>query len=465
MIVNFLERVSQRRKTLSNPVAGDLSPLSDTRFGHDPFAFTHSEGSSFLDRAATSDDIYSVINLRARLMSGLKLKIYRGTGSSRSEVTIGAAYDLLNHVNPFWTQRRLFRMDELSLCLWGQSFWAIEKDEFGNPKEIWWLKPSRVRVVPDSKGYIRGYIYEPANGGPPIGFFPDEVVWFRYPNPLDEFSPLSPLVAAQRSAETGSAMLDSNKALFDKGLQIGGFVIPSSDVKTFTKDQADDLERFLDSRFRGAKNAHKWAVMRFEAQFKAAEVTPKDAEFAQGMNITLRRVCNVYGVPSPLLNDLEFSTLANLRELHQFLWADTLVPDAQLRQEEITEQLLPMFSGRPLHAEYDFSSVSALQESTTSVWDRERQQIEVGSLRINEWREKYGLPPVPWGNAWWAPVNKSAVNGATATPQEPTQTEEVPTDQAEEMMSMLDLRTLEFRHGHLSLNGHHVNGHRRKGHE
>lgn len=463
--MSFLDRVNQRHQKLTNPVSGDLSPLSETRYGHDPFRFIHSEGSSFLDRAATSDDVYAVINLRARLMSGLKLKVYRGTGSSRSEVTNGSAYELLKHVNPFWTPRRLYRMDELSLCLWGQSFWAIEKDQFGTPREIWWLKPSRVRVVPDAKGYIRGYIYEPANGGPPIAFLPDEIIWFRYPNPLDEFSPLSPLVAAQRAAETGSAMLDSNRNLFDKGLQIGGFVVPSSDVKTFTKEQADDLETFLDNRFRGAKNAHKWAVMRFEAQFKAAEVSPKDAEFAQGMNLTLRRVCNVYGVPSPLLNDLEFSTLANLRELHQFLWADTLVPDAELRQEEITEQLLPMFSGRPLHAEFDFSSVSALQESTTSVWDRERQQIEVGSLRINEWREKYGLPPVPWGNAWWAPVNKSAVNGATATPQATTPTEEVQTDQAEEMMSMLDLQTLEFRHGRFALNGHSMNGRRRKGNE
>lgn len=470
--MGLIERINKRHRALRNPVADDLALISDRSMGHDPFGFMHHDGDNFLNKVATADDIYSVINLRARLVSGLKCKIYRGTGSSRKEVTTGPAYELLNHVNPFWTPRRLYRMDEFSMGLWGESFWAIEKDQFGQPAEIWWMKPSRVRVVPDAQNYIRGFLYFPMNGGQAIPFFPDEVVWFRYPNPYDEFAPLSPLKAAQRAAESGAAMMDSNRNLFDKGLQIGGFVTPSSDVKAFSPEQANDIERFLDSRFKGPRNAHRWAVLRFDATFKEAQVSPKDAEFAEGLNITLRRVCNVYGVPSPLMNDLEHATLANVGELHTILWADGLVPDVELRQEEITEQLLPMFPGRSLHAEFDLTKVSALQEASTSVWDRERQQIEVGSLTINEWREAHGMPPVKWGDAWWAPVNKSAVNGADKPAPAPLpapspngQQEDVPADQAAEMMAMLDLQELEFRHGRLTLNGHGMNGHRRVRHE
>ena len=32
------------------------------------------------------------------------------------------------------------------------------------------------------------------------------------------------------------------------------------------------------------------------------ELAQKDAEFIQGLNLTLRQVCNAYGVPAPLLN-------------------------------------------------------------------------------------------------------------------------------------------------------------------
>lgn len=466
---NLIDRINQRHRILRNPVADDLALISDRTTGHDPWPYSPPDGDKFLERIATSDDVYSAINLRARLVSGLTLKVYRGTGSSRKEVTTGPAYDLLRHVNPFWTPRRLYRMDEWAMGLWGETFWAIEKDQNGIPAEIWWLKPSRVRVVPDAENYIRGFLYFPSNGGPAIPFMPDEVIWYRYPNPWDEFSPLSPLMAAQLAAQTSAAMMSSNKSLFSKGLQIGGFVIPPSEVKSFTPEQANDVERFLETRFRGPENAHRWAVLRFEAQFKSAEITPKDAEFSNGLNITMRRICNVYGIPSPLLNDLEHATLANAEVFHSILWSDGLVPDVELRAEEITEQLLPMFPGRPLHAEFDLTKVPALQESATSVWDRQRQQIESGGLTINEWRESIGLPPVKWGDSWWAPVNKSAVNGPTKPAPAPAPTDpqqqDVPADQADEMMAMLDLQQLEFRHGRLALNGHKVNGHRRVRHE
>jgi hypothetical protein len=45
------------------------------------------------------------------------------------------------------------------------------------------------------------------------------------------------------------------------------------------------------------------------------------------------------------------------------------------------------------------------------VWTRERQQIDGGSLLINEWRKSKGMPSVPWGDVWWAPVNKAPVDG------------------------------------------------------
>lgn len=391
-------------------------------------------------------------------MSGLNLNIFRGTGSSRSIVQSGPAYDLLRHVNPFWTWRRLARMDELSMGIWGQSFWAIMSDSIG-PREIWWLKPSRMRVVPDENGYIKGFLYEVANASFQdrfIAFTPDEIVWFRYPNPLDELSPMSPLIAAERASLTGGSMLDSNQALFKQGMQMGGFITPNPDRVSFTQPQADDLEAFLEKRVRGAHNAKKWHVLRFDAQFKEAQVTPKDAEFVDGLNLTLRRVCNVYGVPSPLLNDLEHATLANVGELHKVLWSDALMPDAQLRQDEITEQFLTRFQGRTLHAEFDFAKVPALQESATEVWDRQRQQIEVGGLTINEWRESQGLPPVPWGDKWWAPVNKGAVGGAESAPAQAITTQEQ--DTAEDTLAWMDMKHLELKHGPLTLNGHKVNG-------
>jgi hypothetical protein len=80
-------------------------------------------------------------------------------------------------------------------------------------------------------------------------------------------------------------------------------------------------------------------------------------------------------------------------------------------------QVLPRFAGPPSHLEWDYSKVPVLQESLTSVWDREKGQLETGAQTINEWRKAKGLPPVPWGDVWWAPVNKAQVaDEATVVP-------------------------------------------------
>lgn len=428
--MGLLERVQAARaaKERAWPVGAGVVQLGDRFHGHADDRFSPE---SYGDYIATSNEVYSAINLRARLMSGLELGLFSGRGSEKKEIRSGPAYDLLHYVNPFWTLRRLLRMDEMSMGLWGESYWAVERGPGGLPSEIWWLKPSRVTPVPHETGYIKEFLYEPANGHPSIPFAPDEIIWFRYPNPLDEFSALSPLAAARLAADTGAAMMESNRNLFRNGLQMGGLVVPAADKVTFSEPQADDLEHRLSRRWTGVDKAHKWAVLRFEAQFKELGVSPKDAEFVNGLNLTLRQIGNAYGIPTPLLNDMEHATLSNAREYQQILWAHALVPDADFKAAEIEEQLLPKFGrtpGRrsPDHAEWDYSKVPALQEAATEVWDRERGQMEVGALTINEWRKSKGLPEVPWGDVWWGPVNKAAVTDESSTPQGDTSPAKVP---------------------------------------
>lgn len=417
--MGLLERIQAALNPPTNertwPVGKGVVLPTDRIQGHDDSLFSPESYGSYL---VTSAEIFGVVSLRARLMSGLHLQLFRGYGPSRKEITTGPAVDLLRKVNPFWTAARLARMDELAMCLWGETYWAVERGPDGMPTEIWWLKPSRVRPVPHESGYLSGFLYEPVLGGKPIPFTADEIVWFRYPNPLDEFSALSPLAAARLAADTGHAMMTANRKLFDNGMMAGGLIVPTTDKVVFSAEQAGELENLLDKRWTGADKAHRWSVLRFEAQLKELGVSARDAEFLGGLNLSLRQVCNAYGVPSPLLNDMEHATLANVRELLTAVWSLTLVPDSQLKSAEITEQLLPMFPSqrRPDFAEYDYTRVPELQEAASEVWARERQAIESGRKTINEVRLQAGEPPVPWGDVWWCPVNKFAVSAEDSAP-------------------------------------------------
>lgn len=428
------------------PVGVGVVHQADGVFGHDDEIYSPEEYGNYL---VTSNEVFSAAMLRARAMAGLTLDLFDRDGPEKKRITTGPEYELLRHVNPFWTRRRLAMMDELAMCLWGESFWAIERDRTGRPSEIWWLKPSRMRPVPHENDYLRGYIYEPVIGGEPIRFRQDEIIWFRYPNPLDEFSALSPLAAARLGADTASAMMKSNRNLFTNGMQLGGVITPDTDKVTFSQEQASDLETGLANRFKGVDKAHKWAILRYEAKVQALQVTAKDAEFVEGLNLTLRQVANAYGIPVPLLNEMSHATLANMREAEQILWEHALVPDSQLKAEEIVEQFLPLFRTRTRWAEFDYSKVAALQESQTEQWAREAQAIERGALTINEWRASKGMGSVPWGDVWWAPVNKSAVTDDESSPEGDTSPTTVDESSAAALLDMFTtVRPIASVNGH-----------------
>lgn len=425
--MGLLDRVQQvRHGERAWPVGAGTVLLGDRHFGHDQAEYSPAE---YGDYIATSNDVFTVVSARARMLAGLPLRFYNGKGPDKAEITDGAAHDLYWRVNPHWHAERLAYIDELSMGLWGQSFWAIEPGPGGEPAEIWWLKPSRVKPVPHAEDYLERFLYE-ATTGEVIEFKPHEIVWFRYPNPLDEFSPLSPLAAARLAADTGSAMMRSNNNLFRQGLQMGGLVVPDTGNVAFSPEQAGDLEKALERRFIGADKAHKWGVLRFEAKFQPMSLSPKDAEFIDGLNMTFRQVCRAYGMQSALQNDLEHATLSNATAFERLEWSRTLQPDAQLRAAEIREQYLPRFKRGPAWCEFDFGTVPALQESASEAWVREAQALDRGAITINEWRAKQGMPAVPWGDRPYMPVNKAplAPDGSLDLPEPAVKT--LPDDEA-----------------------------------
>ncbi len=401
--MGLVDRVLAEHRRRSWPVGKGALVGWEGPSGHDQSEFSPE---SYGDYLATSNDIYSIVQLRARMLSALRLGFYRGDSSDKVEVPDSPAAQLWRYVNPFWTPARLARMDELCMGTWGQTVHAIERER-GQPKEIWWLKPSRVNPVPDETGYIKEFAYESVTGGI-ITFRPDEIVWYRYPNPIDEFSPLSPLAAARLAADTSAAMMRSNNQLFSQGMQAAGVITPAKDKVTFSKGQADDLELHLRKKMTGSNNAHKWAVLRFEANFQQLSITPKDAEFSAGLGLSFRQACRAYGMHPTLLGEMEGATLANVREFQKGAWETALTPDADFKAEEVREQYLKLFRrGGADHVEYDYSKVPALQEAESDIWTREAQALDRGAITINEWRKRRGMPSVPWGDRPYMPVNKA----------------------------------------------------------
>lgn len=384
-------RQPEQRAWVTGPAAVDQSVLY---YGWGDDSFTPPE---YGDYIATSNGVYACATLRAKSLSSLPLRLYTGTGDNRTEVTSGSARQFFDSVNPYWTFPRLIEMTELSLCLWGEAFWFLEK-RGRVPVECWWARPDRVRVVPSATDYVSHFVYE--HDGKRIRFERDETMWLRFPNPLDEFQGLSPLAAARLAADTASAAMHSNRNIFHNGIQMAGIVKPKSGTM-LTEEQGSRLERQLSTRFQGVDKAHRWGVLRFEADFQSLSMSPKDAEFLGALRWSLEDICRAYGVPLDLIGGQR--TYENVQAAERSLWANTVKPEARFIATELTEQLLPMFGGKMV-AEFDLADVEVLHEAETERWTRWKEQIASGAVTINEWRAGQGLDPVKWGDVWWQSV-------------------------------------------------------------
>ena len=319
------------------------------------------------------------------------------------------AQRLFDGPNPFWSRQRFWHVIEASLCLWGSAPAAVFRDGRGAVRELWWLRPNRFRVVPDPAGYISGYLY--VKDGREIALGRDEVVWFRYPNPIEEYAGLSPIAALRMTVDMNVDAIRFNRRFFQNDASPGRVYLKAD--AELTSAQVDELRRRWEQSFAGRDKAHTIAVLDKSADLKTMAISQREMEFIEAQRYTKEEICGAYGVPPVLVGDLRQSTFNNFQQAKASFWDETLIPELELIEAEINDSLMPLLSGphpnplplagegaggERLVARFDLSGVSSLREDAGGRARRHLQLVQAGILTINEVRAKEGLEPVPWGD-------------------------------------------------------------------
>ena len=344
---------------------------------------------------ATSPSVYAAIKLRADSLTRPPLRVYRtGEGGGRRTAVEPShpVARLLDRVNPWHTRADLWRATETHLCLWGAAYWAIERGEDGQP-ELWPLRPDRMAVIPDRRRYVRGFVYRGV--AEPVAYTPDEIVWLRYFNPLEELAGLSPLAPARLSADMGHEGLRFNRHLLRNSARPDFLLLTNQDMNE------TELEEFYarwEARYQGAGNANRPAVASAVRDVKTLGLSHRDIDFIQGLRWSLEEVSRTYGVPKLLLGDFERATYANVQASERMFWRNTVVPEVKFLEEQLNRMLLPRLGYPQLSVEFDLSAIEALQEDENNRVQRESALLDRGVLTINEVRRERNLPEVPWGD-------------------------------------------------------------------
>lgn len=334
---------------------------------------------------AQYDEIYrrNPVGQRAvRLVSGLlaSLVIYSVEGDKKAAKLI----------NP-----RLLEGIAAGLLLNGNAYIRLITNADDKPAELALLRPERVSVITDDRGWTIGYLYR-------VGTYSNRIAekdslgriqltHIRSLNPRDDHYGMGCMDAAIAAASIHNRASRWNKSLLDNAARPSGALsYEPADGTLLSAEQFDRLKKELDLEFSGSGNAGRPLLLEGGLKWQALSLTPADMDFVSLKEGAARDIALAFGVPPVLVGLPGDATYANAREAGRALYRQTILPMAARVLDGLSAMLSDWMG--PVRLGVDVDRISELAEDRSIMW---QQITSAAFLTEVEKRVALGFDPVP----------------------------------------------------------------------
>jgi HK97 family phage portal protein len=274
---------------------------------------------------------------------------------------------------------------------------TVEGQGSADVRELYALRPDRMRVVPGADGWPEAYEY--AVAGRSLRFEQNAalppILHLTQFHPLDDHYGLSSLEAAAVAVDTHNAAAKWNKALLDNAARPSGALVYSGPEGAVLSDsQFERLKRELEETYQGALNAGRPLLLEGGLDWKAMSLSPKDMDFLEAKHTAAREIALAFGVPPMLLGIPGDNTYSNYQEANRVFFRGTVLPFATRIGSALTQWLAPAF-GAEVSLVVDTDNVPALAKDRAALWE---QVSKASFLSVNEKRVAIGYSPIEGGD-------------------------------------------------------------------
>jgi HK97 family phage portal protein len=276
------------------------------------------------------------------------------------------------------------------LLLHGNAFVQLLADSAGQVRELYALRPERVRVEGDAGGWPVAYRYRVGERIVRLAA-EDEggrtgVVHIKAFHPLDDHYGLGCSGAAAGAVAIHNAAATWNKALLDNAARPSGALVYDAGDGVMSADQFDRLRTEMEAGFAGASNAGRPMLLEGGLRWQAMSLTPADMDFVGLKASAAREIALAFGVPPMLLGLPGDNTYANYKEANRALWRLAILPLADKILASLADGLRGWFPDAALAVDLD--RVPALSEDRERLW---RQVSAADFLSPEEKRTMLGI--------------------------------------------------------------------------
>lgn len=343
--------------------------------------------------------VRKAIDEKAKNIVSLPVRVVDASGKALDNHVIS---QLLRRGNDQMPMSQIWANWLTTLDLGGEGPLEIVDDLRGNPLWLWPRRPDYVMVKADANpervNYpsVAGYVLMPEQvGGKPIDVPPQNMIFFRYHNPLSVWRGLAPITAVRASIVIDVYAQTWSKTFFQKGARPDfGIIAPQG----ITQSEKERIKTEIMHQHSG--NWFEPIVLEDGVtDIKPFSFPPSDMEWVQQREMSRNEVGAIFGVPDEVMG-FGRDTYENYGKAVEAFWTLTLRPLVQFRDEVLTHFFT---THRPLLApgervETDLSGIGALQEDLLPKVEAAAKLWVMGAP-FNQLDEqmRLGIGPVPNG--------------------------------------------------------------------
>lgn len=294
------------------------------------------------------------------------------------------------------------------LELVGNAYWYLSVEERSRKvREIYLMRPDRVRIATDKNGDIIGYTFRD-DSGTEVPLDVDEVQHFKTFNPEDEYYGIGTVEAGIIYIET-----EEDTALFQRNF-IKNQASPSGILTIngkIEREQFKKVKAAWKEKTEGLANVGKTLFIRgADASFTKIGLSLGDLDMEKLKSLTEDKIFKMFRMPKFILGDFDQGGLgrANI-EAGDYVFSKRVIDPKQVRLDDGLQNILRRnFKDESIIV----SHVSQIPEDVDRQLNEEDKLVN-RVMTVNEVRQRRGLPTVgAAGDRLYVPFNMTSIEDA-----------------------------------------------------
>jgi HK97 family phage portal protein len=352
--------------------------------------------------------VWRAVNLISGVCGGLPLHAYQAGNDEDVRTRLprtSPAAQLLRNPHPDMTSLELWETVYSHLCLWGNAYLRVLRNQNNRITELWPIHPGRVKAGRESENGTK--VYQVDGGEEP---HTDKTILHIPGFGYDGISGVSPIRFARQAVGLGLAAEEYGAKLFGSGSLASGILQTEQRLKP---EQADALKTRWKSRASGLNNAHDVVVLDSGAKFQQLSIPPEDAQFIESRRFQITEVARMYGIPPHMMMETDRSTSWGTGIEQQAIGFN--VYDLRRWYQRVEQRLTRLLTPADAYAAYSVEGL--LRGDSAQRAGFYTQMFHLGVFSTNDIRRLENLAPVDGGDVRYRELNLGELGAPSPAPE------------------------------------------------